>query len=74
MVGPPHLVVGGGGDLAGDLVRDRAPQRGVQMRCGAFLRFDCRGVLHLPSQDAPQVLYQAVHQRGEVDGSCAARR
>ena len=67
MVGPPDLVVGGGDDLAGDLVRDRAPQRGVQMRCGAFLRFHRREVLHLPAQDAPQVLHQAVHQRGEVD-------
>ena len=25
VVGPPDLVVGGGDDLAGDLVRDRAP-------------------------------------------------
>ena len=67
MVGPPDLVVGGGDDLAGNLVRDRAPQRGVQMRCSAFLRFHGREVLHLPAQDATQVLHQAVHQRGEVD-------
>jgi hypothetical protein len=39
VVGPPHLVVGGGDDLARDVVGDRAPQGDVQMRCAAFLRF-----------------------------------
>jgi len=33
VVGPPHLVVGGGDDLAGDLVGDRA--RRAACRCGA---------------------------------------
>ena len=65
--GPPHLVVGGGGDLAQELARDGAAYSGVQVRCAAALWFDGGEVLDVPADRAAEVLPEPVDQVPEVD-------
>src|SRR5437764_15288324 len=64
---PPDLVVGGRGDCPQLRARNGAPDRGMKMRCPAFLRFDGAEVLHVPPDAATGVLPESIDQRGEVD-------
>ncbi len=63
---PPHLDVGGADDLAEQLARDGAADRGVQVRREALLGFDGGEVLDLVAGAAAQVLPEPVDQLREV--------
>ena len=66
--GPPHLVVGGGGDLRGS-ARGAWCRGWRSARAGrGALRLDGAGVLDVPALGAAQVLPEPVEQPGEVDG------
>ena len=68
MGGPPHLVIGRGGDCAQFRARDGPPDGGVEVGCAAALRFDRAEVLHLPAHTPAGVLPEPIHDLREVDG------
>ena len=59
---PPHLQIRRPYHLLDHLARDRAPDRGMQMRRQPLLRFDGGEVLHPVAGDPTQVLPEPVHQ------------
>ena len=63
---PPHLVVGGGDDLAQFAAGDGAADGQVDVRGEPSLRFDGGEVLQVVAAVAAQVLDEPVEQRGEV--------
>src|SRR3954462_510934 len=64
--GPPHLGVGGGGELLHHGPREGAPDREVGVRRGPLLGFDDGEVLHVVAGDPAQVLAPTVQQLAEV--------
>jgi hypothetical protein len=68
---PPHLVVGGGFDLAHDPAQDRPPGRRVQVGGEPPSGFDGGEVLDLVARAAAQVLCQ---NRSTSFGKCSASR
>ena len=63
---PPHRGVGGGNHLPQELTRNRATQRGMDVRGEPALWFEDREVLHVVTDRAAQVLDEPVPQLRQV--------